>query len=314
MKPPPPRSFPSRRRPSGAALFLVLWALLVVSVSLIVAVRLVDLDLENESVAARRFEARQLALSGLAVASHPDVEPRSPLLDKDFGDSRSWNVQIASENSRININRILRQNDTAQLRQLLAFWDLNERQIATIVDSLKDWVDEDNIRSLNGAEASDIPPDSGWSKPENRDFLDIAEMERVRGIEWLEEVKPDWREYFSVHAGSQADLQFARPDFLEAWAGIDRDRAAHFIRVRDGEDARPGTQDDVVFETLSDALSAIGANPAETEILSRFFSVKSGGLKRIESRGEVNGTSYTIECVVTSAKGAKPTILSWREF
>lgn len=303
-----------RSRPSGAALFLVLWALLVVSVALIVAVRLVDFDLETESVATRRFEARLLALSGIAIASHPDVEPRSPLLHRDFGDGKSYNVQIVSENSRLNINRILRQNDTAQLRQLLAFWDLNERQIATIVDSLKDWIDEDNIRSLNGAESTDIPPDSGWSKPENRELLDIAEMERIRGIEWLEEAKPDWREFFSVYSASLLDLQFAPSDLLQALAGIDRDRAARFIQVRDGEDATPGTQDDVVFESLSDALSALGSNPAESDILSRSFSVKSAGLKRIESRGEINGTSYTIECVLTASKGSKPQILSWREF
>lgn len=298
----------------GTALFLVLWALLVVSVCLIVAVRLVDFDVETESIAARRFEARQLALSGLAVASHPLVEPRSDLLRNEFGDGRSWYVQIASENSRLNINTLLEEKNTKKLHQLLTFWGLNERKVAMIIDSLKDWVDTDNLRSLNGAEESDITLDSGWSKPENRPFIDIAEMERVRGMEWVEEVKPDWREYFSVYAGQQLDLQFISADLLQSLGGIDEIRAARFVQVRDGKDGLSGTKDDVVFESLADAAIAMGANEAEKALLAQNFSVGTSGLRRIESRGKTNGTSYIIKCILEASDGGNAKILSWREF
>lgn len=310
MKPPKGNNPP----PRGAALFLVLWAMLVVAVALIIAIRLVDLDLASETIAAKRFEARQLALSGLAVASHPDVEPRSDLLRRDFGDGRSWTVLIESENSRLNINRLLLGDSDEPLHQLLRLWGLNERQVAVVVDSLKDWVDEDELRSLNGAEAADIPLDSGWSRPENRPFLDIAEMERVRGMEWVEEVRPDWREFFSVHAGRRLDLQFVSADLLRAVGGIDELRAESFVRRRDGRDGLPGTEDDALFETMEDALIALGASPAERQVLEQFFSVGTQGLRRIVSRGEVAGTSYVIEAIHGAADSGPGQTLSWREF
>lgn len=299
---------------AGAALFLVLWALLVVSIALIVAVRLVDFDLESETAAARRFEARQLALSGLAVASHPQVEPRSPLLHNDFGDGRSWSVRMESESSRLNINRLLRRGETETLRRLFSFWGLNERQIAIVVDSLMDWVDGDDLRLLNGAEGVDIPLDSGWSRPENRAFLDLAEMERVRGMEWVEEARPDWRNFFSVHAGRRLDLQFVSADLLQAIGGIDEVRAEAFVRVRDGEDGMSGTEDDVVFESMEDAMMAMGVSPAEQASLAASFSAATPGLRRIISRGEVHGTAYVIECVVSPGSGGPTQNLSWREF
>jgi general secretion pathway protein K len=298
----------------GAALFLVLWALLVVSVSLIVAVRLVDHDLESETIAAKRFEARQLALSGLAVASHPEIEARSQLLFNDFGDGRSWQVRIESENSRLNINRILLRGDTTPLRSVLALWGLDERRISTILDSLTDWVDGDDLRSLNGAEAADIPLDSGWSRPENRPFLDIAEMERVRGMEWIEEAKPDWREFFSVQSGRRLDLQFVAPDLLVALGEIDPNRAERFVRVRDGEDRIPGTEDDVVFESLEDAMAALGASARERANLESMFSAGTPGLRRIISRGEVAGTAYVIEAILSPGAGGPTQTLGWREF
>lgn len=299
---------------SGTALFLVLWALLVVSVALIVAVRLVEFDLESESIAAKRFAARQLALSGIAIASHPQVEPRNEILRRDLDATQGWNVQILSENSRLNINRLLRRNETDPLRLLFSLWGLNERQIATIVDSLTDWTDEDELRGMNGAESVDIPLESGWSRPENRPFIDIAEMERVRGMEWVAEVKPDWRDFFSVHSGRRIDLQFAASDLIQAIGGIDPLRADGFVRIRDGEDGEQGTEDDVVFETFEDALNALGANPAESERMSAFFSIGASGLRRVESRGIVQGTTYTIECVLAPAEGGAGQILSWREF
>lgn len=298
----------------GAALFLVLWALLVVSIALIVAVRLVDHDLDSETIAAKRFEARQLALSGLAVASHPDIEPRSSLLYNDFGDGRSWQVRIEGENSRLNINRILRSGDTTPLRALLTHWGLGERKVATIVDSLTDWSDGDDLRLLNGAEASDIPLDSGWSRPENRPFLDLAEMERVRGMEWVEEAKPSWREFFSVYSGRRLDLQFVAPDLLVALGGIDPLRAETFVRIRDGEDGMPGTEDDVVFESMEDAMVALGASAREQQNMEALFSAGRPGLRRIISRGEVAGTAYVIEAILSPGSGGPSQTLNWREF
>jgi len=292
----------------AAAIFLVLWALFVLSAALIVATRLVDRDLENESLANKRFNARLLALSGLAIASHPDVKPGSELLQKQQADNSGWEVRITSENSRININRLLEENKHDTLRAFFEHFGLKDREVAILVDSLSDWVDRDEFRSLNGAEASDIPLDSGWSRPENRPFLTVDEMQRVRGMEFFEEKVPGWREFFSTLSTNRFDLQFVGKDLLQVFGGLDEERAARFIKFRDGKDGMPGTKDDVIFETLEDAFIALGASQVEQRSLTEWFRV-GGGLRRIESRGFVGRTSYTIECI----KGEDGSIYLWKE-
>ncbi len=296
---------------SGAALFLVMWAVLVISVSLLVVVLLVDLDLESESAAGKRFFARQLALSALAIASHPEVDSRSELLNRTELDNSGWTVRLSTENSRVNVNRIVQSGETAELKLLLSIWGLNEDEIDMLVDSLTDWVDEDDFRSINGAEEADIPLDSGWSPPENRPFIAVEEMQRVRGMERLIELKPDWMEYFSVHSRNRFDLQFVSPDVLEAFGNIDSERARMFVKVRDGPDGLPGTEDDVVFETPEDAWVALGAGPAEVEYLQTRFRL-GGKTRRIESRGFVGDTSYRIESVL-GGELSDPRVLSWKE-
>lgn len=297
---------PAFRR--GAAIFLVLWALFVISAALIVAARLVDRDLEQEALAGRRFHARQLALSGLAIASHPEIKPGNELLEKLNEDNSGWEVRIETENSKINMNRMLEEGKTDALRALFEHFELGDKEIDMLVDSLTDWVDKDEFRSLNGAEAADIPLDSGWSRPENRPFLTVNEMQRVRGMEFLEEQVPGWRDLFSVLSSNRFDLQFVDTDILQVFGGLDEERAARFIMLRDGEDGKPGTEDDVVFESLADAFTTLGASPFEQRALTEWFRV-GGGLRRIESRGFVGETSYTIECV----RGENGAVYSWRE-
>jgi hypothetical protein len=296
---------PSSRRIHGAALFLVLWAILVISVAVLVAASLVDLDLENETLAARRFLARQMALSGLAVASHPDIKSDNPLLRQSFPGDASWEVRILNENALINPNPLLAAGDFTGLRNLFSLWGLEEKQIDVAIDSLVDWIDPDEFRSLNGAEAADIPLASGWSRPENRPFLEIEEMERVRGMELVAQAAPNWADFFSIHASNLFDLQFAPADILIAFGGIDEERARRFVSLRAGEDGLEGTEDDVIFETLADAWIALGVSPGELQALGGRFAL-GGGLRRIESIGRSGPASYRIYSIQPSSGGRDP--------
>lgn len=303
-----------RRACSGAVLFLVLWAVVVLSITLITVSRIVEWHLEAETLEQKRLEARQLALSGVAVGSHAQIEPKNDLLHRDFGDGRAWHVQITTENARLNINRLFLKDGLDVLRRFFRYWGLEDKEVEMVVDSLSDWVDADNLRRLNGAEAADIPLDSGWSRPENRPFLDVKEMERVRGMELVEAACPQWREFFSVHAGRKLDLQFVAPELIAAVTGIAIERAEKFVQVRDGEDGLPGTADDATLESMEDAMAVLGAVGEERLLLEQNFAIGQKGLRRIVSRGEVRGTNYTIEVILAPSRGGPAQILSWREF
>lgn len=292
-------------RSRGAALFLVLWAVLVISVAVLVAASLVDLDLENETLAARRFVARQMALSGMAVGSHPDIKSDNPLLHQYFPGDSGWDVRILNENAKINPNSLLSAGDLQGLRNLFVHWGLEEKEIDMVLDSLVDWVDADEFRSLNGAEAADIPLDSGWSRPENRPFLEVEEMERIRGMELVTRHNPAWAEFFSMHSSNLFDLQFVPADTLIAFGGIDEDRARRFVALRAGEDGIEGTADDVVFETLADAWLALGTSPGEVQGLGGQFAL-GGGLRRLESTGKSGATTYRIDSVQSGTGTSEP--------
>lgn len=289
----------------AAALFLVLWAILVISVAVLVAASLVDLDLESETLAARRFAARQMALSGLAVASHPEIKPGNPLLHQTFPGDAAWDVRVINENGKINPNTLLAAKDFTGLRNLFSYWGLQDKEIETLLDSLVDWVDADEFRSLNGAEAADIPLDSGWSRPENRPFLAVEEMERVRGMELVARKAPGWADFFSVHASNLFDLQFAPAEVLIAFGGIDEERARRFVALRAGEDGVEGTEDDVIFESLGDAWVALGVSSAELQGLGGRFAL-GGGLRRIESIGRSGPASYRIYSIQPGGGTADP--------
>lgn len=290
----------------GAALALVLWAVFVLTTLLIVVVRLVHFDLDLGESAAKRFEARQLAQTGVAYALHPKVKRGDALFTQKPSDSSRLEVRISNEDARLNINELLLRGKTLSLQRLFVFWGVKEEEAAVAVDSLKDWVDEDDQRSLNGAEAGDV---TGFSTPENRPFTSVAEMADVRGMEAVRRVKPDWAEYFSVTSSGRLDLQDVSGDLLEVFGGLDRDQAAAFVRFRSGSDGKPGTADDLEITSVQTLASIVSLPPEQLKILEQVFGTGSL-LRRIVSDGYSGGLRHEITVI---AIAGKPGYLNWSE-
>jgi general secretion pathway protein K len=312
--PPSPRpSVPSASSSTGAALLLVLWAVLILSVAVLTAARIVELDLDSAGRANRRFEARLLALSGLALAMNEKIKRGSPLLRQNTAPNAGFTAEILSEGSRANINRLLESNDTRTLRELFRYWNVDDRAAAAAIDSLKDWVDGDDLRSLNGAEARDIPPDSGWSIPQNRSFLSIKEMAAVRGMEAVVAVKPDWADYFSVFSGEKMDLQDAPEDLLVVFGGLAPAQARTLIKLRNGQDGLPGTLDDIEIDSTGSLRAIFPMSDTQFSRLEQYFSVGESPV-RITSRGRMEGVEAAITAVV-DARGQPldGSLLMWEE-
>lgn len=305
---------PALRPPRGGALLLVLWAILVLSTAILVVARLVDFDMASETIAAQRFAARQMALTGLAHAKHPQIERGDPLLFQTFENTRGFEVLVESENARLNINTLLLQGGERTLERLFRHWGLEEREALIAVDSLKDWVDGDDLRSLHGAEYHDIPEGSGWSRPENRPFFSVAEMERVRGMEYVRRANPDWMRYFSVHSSNRLDLQDVSEDLLEVVGGLTSEQARAIITYRNGADGLPGTPEDNRIESVETLQGIVALSPAQMEMLQANFGA-GGGLLRILSRGRAGGAYYEISALIQRRQdqAGQVEILEWSE-
>jgi len=302
--------FPRDSR-DGAALLLTLWCIAVVAVTVVLTARIVDSDVENETMRARRFEARELALNGIAYGINTGLKRGSDLLHQKLQDGGGLDVRVSSESARLNINRLAKENGGQTLKNLFALWGVSDDEARVAVDSLADWVDKGDLRRLNGAEREELQNQTAYSLPQNRDFQSVSEMRRVRGMDVVARHQPDWSDYFSVFSRVPLDIQDAPPEVLRVVAGLSGDQADRLAEFRNGGDGLPGTFDDRVIRSLDEVITRTGLSEAQAEALRAGFQVGAEPT-RVESTGQVGGMSFRI-CTVADRSLKKAARLSWEE-
>lgn len=300
------RLFSSSRR--GAALLITLWCVAVVAIVVVTLARVVSADVDTEKVRVKRFEARELALSGLAHGMNPKLERDSEFYYQKLPTGGEWHVRVIGETSRLNINTLLADRDSRVLERLFRLWGVSDEDIRIVTDSLGDWVDRDGLARLNGAEREQLVGQDRYSLPENRNFRSVSEMARVRGMDAVAQAKPDWKDYFTVYGNGKIDIQDASADVLEA-LGLTSTQAEAVIEVRNGGDRLPGTADDAEIKDMNWVAEATGIGPEQAESVLQNFQTKAEP-SRVESVGIIGGTRYRITSVLDRKQG---TSFSWEE-
>ncbi|MEO8350661.1 MAG: hypothetical protein ABI680_02960 [Chthoniobacteraceae bacterium] len=292
---------------SGSALLLVLWALFVLSAAVLAYVNVVMVQLKRAGDSNRALEAKAMAHSGLAIALHPMVTEKTPLLEEAFNDQMGYRVRIIGEGGKLNINYLLQGEDPRKLdilRHWLEYHGLTFQERDRLIDCLLDWTDGDNIKRLNGVEDEDT------YHPANRPFQSIDEMEEVAGMEPLLAV-PGWRDEVTIYSQGQIDLSAATEATLRLLPGMSEPRIARFLEIRRGRDGVDGTLDDVEFKTLKDIGNALGFGQAQMKALSGLV-VQKDQTVRIISEGQSADIVRQVE-VVARKSGASPAIVLWKE-
>lgn len=296
------------RHSRGAALLITLWCVAIVAIVVVTLARVVDADVDTEKVRVRRFEAREFALSGMAHGMNPKLERDSEFFNQTLPSGGEWHVRIVGEASRININTVLADRDSHILERLFRLWGLSDEEVRIVTDSLGDWVDRDGLARLNGAEREQLLGQDQYSLPENRNFRSINEMSRVRGMDAVARVKPDWKDFFTVYGNGKIDIQDASADVLEA-AGLTSTQAEAVIEIRNGGDRLPGTPDDPTIKDINWIAEAAGIDPERAATMLQNFQLTSEPT-RVESVGILGGTRYRITSVLDRKQG---TPFSWEE-
>ncbi|GAT34251.1 type II secretory pathway, component PulK [Terrimicrobium sacchariphilum] len=292
----------------GAALLITLWCVAIVAIVVVTLARVVDADVDTEKVRAKRFEAREFALSGMAHGMNPKLERDSEFFNQTLPSGGEWHVRIVGEASRININTVLADRDSHILERLFRLWGLSDEEVRIVTDSLGDWVDRDGLARLNGAEREQLLGQDQYSLPENRNFRSVNEMSRVRGMDAVARVKPDWKDFFTVYGNGKIDIQDASADVLEA-AGLTATQAEAVLEIRNGGDRLPGTPDDPTIKDISWIAEAAGIDPERAATMLQNFQLTSEPT-RVESVGILGGTRYRITSVLDRKQG---TPFSWEE-
>lgn len=303
---------PRHRQKSGAALMAVLWLIAILSMACMATLRIITFDLELASAKVHGSRARQVAEMGVAIGSNPVVKRSDPILrqmNEETGEG--FEVKINSEGGRFNINAILLQNDKELLKSMFINWGLELEDAQEITDALIDWIDPGDDEQLNGAEKKYYEAEGRINQPFNRPFYDVAEVSLVRGMELVEAVRPDWRNWFTIWSGGPLDLNEASAELIAAAAEISVEQADIIPETVRGTDNLRDTEDDVPFQDTATPLALLGIDSSAAGDIAKRFTVNDT-TTRIESIGYAEGAKRKISIIVRNRTG-KPALLERTE-
>ena len=111
------------------ALPLVLWSIALLGGLVVLLAGVVGDWLESESRAERRFVARQMALSGVALGLNPAVKPGDPLLRRGSPDGEGFEVRLENEAAKIKLKTYLSSTCLSTMLKNLAIFGKTGRII-----------------------------------------------------------------------------------------------------------------------------------------------------------------------------------------
>ena len=296
----------------GAALMAVLWLIAILAMACMATLRVISFDMELASAKVHGSRARQVAEMGIAVGSNPVVKRSDPILHyEDGGAGEGYDAKVISEGGRFNINAIILQDDKALLKSMFMDWGLELEAAQEVADALTDWIDSDDDEQLNGAEKTYYEGEGRINQPFNRPFYDVNEVALVRGMELVEAVRPDWREWFTIWSGGGLDLNEAPAELIAAAAEIPVEQAIIIPETVRGTDGERDTLDDVPFENAADALDLLGIDAESRPDIAKRFTLNDA-TTRVESTGFAEGAKRKITVILRNRAG-KPALLERTE-
>jgi type II secretory pathway component PulK len=299
------------RKSSGAALMAVLWLIAILSMACMATLRVISFDMELASAKVHGSRARQVAEMGIAVGSNPAVKRSDPILHYSGEMGETFDVKVISEGGRFNINSIILQGDKALLKSMFMDWGLELDVAQEVADALADWIDADDDEQLNGAEVKYYEAEGRINQPFNRPFYDVNEVSLVRGMDMVEAVRPDWRDWFTIWSSGGLDLNEAPAELIAAAAEIPVEQAEIIPETVRGTDGIRDTTDDVPFQNAAAALDLLGIDADSRPDIVKRFTVNDS-TTRIESIGFAEGAKRKITAIVRNRTG-KPALLERTE-
>lgn len=289
----------------------VLWLIAILAMACMATLRVISFDMELATSKIHGSRARQIAEMGIAVGSNPAVKRSDPILRQLNEESgEGFEVKVISEGGRFNINRILIQEDKALLRSIFMEWGLELEVAQEIADALGDWIDADDDESLNGAEKGYYEQEGRINQPFNRPFYDLSEVSLVRGMNLVEAVRPDWRDWFTIWSSGGLDINEAPAELIAAAAEMPVANAEIIPETVRGTDGIRDTIDDSTL-SLEAALDLLGISTEARPDLARRFAVNDS-TTRIESTGYADGAKRKINVIVRNRTG-RPALLERTE-
>lgn len=324
-----PKKHPKEKE--GAALMVALWVLMILT--LIVGSFAFEVSLEGMLVShkRKRFRCEMLALSGLEYAKAIlDQRSKAKQLEVEdmaedegefmlgalhlkkgmpitrtveYENGEKFTIEIAPVEGGLNANSLNRQDwlDIFEMANVPSTdWDM-------MIDCLEDWIDENDLMQLNGAESDDeFYQDAGY--PVKNGKLDsVEELLLVKGwgpeILYGREADDDGEEIFgigellTVWGDGRLNLNTASIDAMRA-ANLTDEKIEEILELRMGDDGLPGTADDGL--------------PTNYPLASGGGFTLQTGFAKVTSTGDIFGNQYQIEATFL-LKDKDSVVVYWNE-
>ncbi len=293
---------------SGFALVAVLWLIAILSLAAITTLRVISFDMQLATAKVHGSRAFHLAKMGIAIGSNPAVERNDPLLHRfDEANNEEVHVALTSEGARFNINSLILSEDKTLIRSIFIRWGLDLYSAQDLTDAFTDWVDADDEVALNGAEFAEYEKMGRINQPFNRPFYDIEEMALVRGMDEVERLRPDWRNWFTVWSSGTLDLNEADAELISVAADVTPEQASIIPSTVRGIDGIRDTDDDEPFEDVGTALSLLGIGGETGQLIAQRFTVDDT-TTRITSTARSGDSTRRITAIVRNRTG-RPALL-----
>ncbi len=276
----------TRPRNQGSALIAVFWLIAVLGMVVFASTKMLATDSRYAKESRGRLYAKRYAEMGLAVGQHPAITPDDPLLNFSADTGGGYGVTLVAEEARFNINALVN-GDRALLRRLFIKWNMKPEIASALSDALKDWVDQDELVSLNGAEKREYEKEGLEGMPFNRPFKDLDEMMFVRGMEQVNAHYPGWRDWFTVFGDGRIDVNDAKAELISVLADVPMERVAPLMQFRIGMDGVKWTKDDQRLSSAVQIAQMLGVfQPQIVQQLNQWVQF-AGPIRRIESIGSL---------------------------
>ena len=229
-------------RQSGVALVMVLWILLLVTVSTGAYTLMARMDVLEAHTVLWTTRARLAAEAGmnLAVLSLRDPDeftrwvPDGRPYELLFQDA-TLEIKVTDERGKLDINGITE----PALQQLFLNNELDADQANYLAAAIKDWNDRDELERPNGAEEESYLASGLSVGPGNRSFVMVEELLQVLGMSWelFQKIEPGLTVYSEAAA---PDPAYAPVEALLALPDMTLDDALNFVEERNSQDATGG--------------------------------------------------------------------------
>lgn len=284
----------------GIALVMVLWILLLVTISTGAYTIMARMDQLEAHTMLSGTQARFAAEAGLnfAVLSLRDPDEATRLIP----DGRPYvvqyegiavEVQVTDERGKLDVNSA----DEPTLVNMLSGHGMEAGQAELLAAAIKDWTDSDEIERFNGAELQTYQGQGLGVGPGNRDFIMAEELLQVIGMPWELYVKME--PGITVFSDSgKPNPAYAPVEALVALPDVTEEEALNFVEQRHSEESLDGTG-----PALPDGTVAMERGRGLTYSILAKATLPNGIWDQIEATIRLGG----------STDGRPFRVLRWRE-